>query len=91
MILQFHTALFWLLHGQRHRVSDTDEDCGNDSADGNVRAKNPSDITKFYMTARVKSLSSTIDITGTPVNGSFHFRFKRPGSDLYKNCEHSTT
>src|SRR5580704_2912241 len=56
----------------RQRVSATAVDCTNDSAEANVRAEYPSDRTRSPMAARLKSSSSTIDISGISVNGSFH-------------------
>ena len=67
----------------RHRDSATDEDCRNDSADANVRAANPSDLTRFSIAARVKSSSSTIDISGVSVNGLFHSINKTTGCAVH--------
>jgi hypothetical protein len=52
----------------------THDDWRNDSADENVRAASPSDFTSFSMAERNRSSSSTIDMSGTSVNRSFHHR-----------------
>jgi hypothetical protein len=60
----------------RHRVSDNDDDCRNNSADANVRVLNPSDLTRLSIAARTVSSSSTIDISGISVNRSSRSRSK---------------
>ena len=58
----------------RQWVSFTHDDCRYDSAEANVQAFKPSDFTSFSIAARNKSLSSTIDMSGTSVNRSLHHR-----------------
>ena len=58
----------------RHCVSDTDDECRNESAEENVRIANPSDRTRLPVAAQTASSSSTIDISGISVNHSFHSR-----------------
>ena len=56
----------------KHRVSATDDDCRNDSADAKVRAVNPSDLTRVSMAPAIQTSSSIIEISGLSVNRSFH-------------------
>jgi hypothetical protein len=66
----------------KHRVSATDDDCRNVSADAKVRVANPSDLTRASMAPRIPSSSSTIDMSEISVNRSFHHRAdKGPGAD----------
>jgi len=53
------------------------DDCKYSSAEANVQAANPSDLTSFSTAVRNRSSSSTIDMSGTSVNCSFHQRQRR--------------
>jgi|SRR5215831_2322444 hypothetical protein len=66
----------------RHWVSFTHDDNKKDSAEANVRALSPSDFTSFSNAVRNKSSSSTIDMSGTSANLSFHLRSKSHGLSL---------
>src|SRR5713101_3650257 len=52
----------------RHDVSATSRDCRNASADGNVQARNPSDVTRLSIAPRTTLSSSTIEISGVLFN-----------------------
>src|SRR5262245_18315212 len=61
----------------KHRVSATDDDCRNASADEKVRVANPSDLTWASMAPRIPSSSSTFDMSGLSVHRSFHHAVDR--------------
>src|SRR6266481_8769875 len=52
----------------RHDVSATSRDCRNASADGNVQARNPSDVTRLSIALLTTVSSSTIEIRGVLFN-----------------------
>ena len=58
----------------KHRVSATDDDRRNASADAKVRVAKPSDLTRASVAPRIQSSSSTIDMSEFSVNRSFHYR-----------------
>src|SRR5215831_21251034 len=53
------------------------DDCKYDSAEGNVQAENPSDLTSFSTAVRNRSSSSTIDMSGISATCSFHQRQRK--------------
>jgi hypothetical protein len=59
----------------KHRVSDTNDERRNDSADANVWAANPIDLTRASRAPRIQSSSSTMDMSGVSVKRSFHHRY----------------
>ena len=58
----------------RQWVVFSNDDWRYNSADENERVASPSDFTSFSKAVRNRSSSSTIDMSGTSVNRSFHYR-----------------
>ena len=61
----------------KQQVALTIDDCKYDSAEANVQAVNPSDLTSFSTAVRNRSSSSTIDMSGISATCSFHQRQRK--------------
>jgi hypothetical protein len=71
----------------RHIVSDSNDDCRNDSADANVRVVNPRDLRRVSVAPRTASSSSTIAISERSVNRSIQtWQAARLGASRFREA-----